>query len=97
MANQAIREYQNNPDYCFIRCYVTMKQNLVLQTSTKAQSLDYVPYLNAIKNRLEQDGKLRATAIDGEPRWSKFLLHGVPTTATMEELALHTAIISQSP
>ena len=67
MANAAIREYQKNPDYRFIRCYVTMKQNLVLQTSTKTQCLDYVPYLDAIKNRLEQEGKLHITAIDGEP------------------------------
>ena len=65
-----------------------MEQNLVLQTSTKTQGLDYVPYLDAIKNRLEQEGKLHITAIDGEPRWSKFLLHGVPTSATMEEVAL---------
>ena len=80
IANRAIREYQKDLDYCFIRCHV--------QTSTKAQGSDYLPYLEAVKAKLEEEGKLRVTAIDGEPRWSKFLLHGVPTTATMEEVAM---------
>ena len=111
MANRAVREYQKNLDYCFIRCHITMKQNLVLQTSTKTQGPDYLPYLEAIKSRLEEEGKLRFTSIDGfvlilvflyrymdpeglwqsidgESRWSKFLLHGVPTVASMEEAAL---------
>ena len=87
-ANRAVREYQKNLDYCFIRSCATMKQNLVFQTSTKAQGSDYMPCLEAIKSRLEEEGKLRITVIDGEPRWSKFLLHGVPTSATMEEVAL---------
>lgn len=88
MANRAVREYQKNLGYCFIRCYVTQKRNLVLQMSTKIQGPDYLPYLEAIKTRLEEEGKLNVTAIDGEPRWSKFLLHGVPTSATMEEVAI---------
>ena len=88
MANRAVREYQKDLDYCFIRCHVTMKQNLVLQTSMKTQGPDYLPYLEAIKARLEEEGKLQVTAIDGEPRWSKFLLHGVPTSASMEDVAL---------
>ena len=81
MANAAIWGYQKNPDYCFIRCYVTMKQNLVLQTSAQTQDLNYVPYPEAIKNRLEQEGILHITAIDREPQWSKFLHHGVPASA----------------
>ena len=88
MANHAVRQYQKDLDFCFIRCHVTMKQNLVLQTSTTTQGPDYLPYLEAIKAQLEEEGKLRVTAIDGEPRRSKFLLHGVPTSATMEDVAL---------
>ena len=88
MANRAIREYQKDLDYCFIRCHVTMKQNLVLQTSMKTQGPDYLPFLEAIKARLEEEGKLQVTTIDGEPRWSKFLLLGVPTSASMEDVAL---------
>ena len=87
MANRAIREYQKNSDCCFIRCRVTIKQNLVLETSTKTQGPKYLPYLEAIKNRLEE-GELHVTSIDGEPRWSKFLLHGAPATATMEKVAI---------
>ena len=88
MANRAVRDYQKDLDYCFIRCHVTMKQNLVLETSMKTQGPDYLPYLEAIKARLEEEGKLQVTAIDGEPRWSKFLLHSVPTSASMENVAL---------
>ena len=88
MANRAVQEYQKDLDYYFIRCHVTMKQNLVLQTSMKTQGSDYLPYLEAIKARLEEEGKLQVTAINGEPRWSKFLLHGVPTSASMEDVAL---------
>ena len=88
MANRAVREYQKNLDYFFVRCHVAMKQNLVLQTSTKTQGPDYLPYLEAIKNRLEDEGKLRVTSIDGESRWSKSLPHDAPAVATMEEVAI---------
>lgn len=88
IANKAVREYQKSLDYCFVRCHVTQKQNLVFQTSGKTQGSDYLPYLDAIKTCLENEAKLNVTAIDGEPRWSKFLLHGVPITASMEEVAL---------
>ena len=67
MANRAARGYQDLY-YCFIRCHVTMKQNLVLQTSTKIQGPDYLPCLGAIKGRLEEEGKLRVTAVDGGPK-----------------------------
>ena len=88
MANRAVREYQKGPDYCFVRCHVTQKQNLVLQTCTKTKGTDYLPYLDAIKAKIEQEAKLQVTSIEGEPRWSKFLLHGVPISATMEDVAI---------
>ena len=88
MANHTVREYQKDLDYCFIRYHVTMKQNLILQSSMETQGPDYLPYLEAIKACLEEEGKLQVTAIDGEPRWSKFLLHGFPTLASMEDVTL---------
>ena len=87
IANKAVREYCKELDYCFIRCHVTLKQNLVLQTSLKTKGSDFLPYLDAIKNALQEEAKLQVTAIDGESRWSKFLLHGVPVTSTMGEVA----------
>ena len=60
MASRAIREYQKDLGYCFVRCYVTTEQNLALQTSTKTQGPDCLPYLEAIKARLEE-GKLHIT------------------------------------
>ena len=88
LANKAVREYQKDLDYCFIGCHVTLKKNLVLQTSFKTRGSDYLPYLEAIKVAFEERTSLRVTSIDGEPRWSKFILHGVPVTSTMEEVAL---------
>ena len=68
MANRAVREYQKELGYCFIRYHVTTKQNLVLQASTKTKGSDYLPYLDAIKRRLEGERKLRVVTTDGEPR-----------------------------
>ena len=49
---------------------------------------DYMPCLEAIKSRLEEEGKLRIIAVGGEPRRSKSLLHGDPTSASMGGVAL---------
>ena len=67
---------------------MTQKQNLILQTSTNTKGIDYLPYLDDIKARTEEKAKLRTTSIEGEPRWSRFLLHGVPTSVTMDEVAI---------
>lgn len=67
---------------------MTQKQNLVLQTSIKTQGSDYFPCLEAIKANLEEEAKLKVTVIDGESLWSKFLLHGAPTSTSMEDVAL---------
>ena len=75
-------------DYCFVRCHTTLKNNLVLQTSLKTCGTDYQPYLEAIKTAFEEEEKLRMTSIDGEARWSKFILHGVPLAASMEDVAM---------
>ena len=88
LANKAVREYQKDLGYCFIRCHVTLKKNLVLQTSFKTKGFYYLRYLDAIKTAFEEKANLRVTSIDREPRWSKFILHGVPVTSTMEEVAL---------
>ena len=58
--------------------------------STKTKGTDFLPYLDAIKTKIETEAKLQITSIEGEPRWSKFLLHGVPVTASMEEVAIST-------
>ena len=50
---------------------MTLKKNLVLQTSFKTRGSDYPPYLDAIKTAFEEKANLRVTSIDGEPRWSK--------------------------
>ena len=67
MANHTVREYQKGPEYCFIRCHVTQKQNLVLQTSTKTEGTDFLPYLDAIKMKIETEAKLQIPSIEGEP------------------------------
>lgn len=64
------------------------EQNLVLQTSTRTKGTDYLPYLDAVEVKIEEEAKLRITPIEGEPRWSKSLLHGFPTSATTEEVTI---------
>jgi hypothetical protein len=88
LANKAVRHYQQELDYCFVRCHATQKNNLVLQTSLKTRGTDYQPYLEAIKNAFEEEEKLKVTSIDGEARWSKFILHGVPLAASMDDVAM---------
>jgi hypothetical protein len=88
LANKAVRHYQRELDYCFVRCHATQKNNLVLQTSLKTCGTDYQPYLEAIKSAFEEEEKLKVTSIDGEARWSKFILHGVPLAASMEDVAM---------
>ena len=88
LANKAVRHYQQELDYCFVRCHATLKNNLVLQTSLKTCGTDYQPYLEAIKTAFEEEEKLRVTSIDGEARWSKFILHGVPLAASMEDVTM---------
>ena len=61
---------------------------MVLQTSMKTRGTDYMPYLEAIKTAFENEEKLRITSIEGEARWSKFLLHGIPLSCTMDDVAL---------
>jgi hypothetical protein len=88
LANTTVREYNKEPKFCFVRCHITSKQNIVLQTSITTRGADYTPYLDSIKNAFQQQHQLNVTTIDSEPRWSKFLLHGVPTTSSMAEVAL---------
>lgn len=49
------------------RCLASLRFTL-LQTSTKTQGPDYLPYPEAIKGRLEEEGKLNVTVVDREPR-----------------------------
>ena len=93
MANRAVCEYQKDPNYSFVQCHVTRKKNLVFQTSTKTKGTDYLTYLDAIKAKIDQEAKLQVTSIEGKPRWSKFLLHEVPISASMEDVAI---LIQQS-
>ena len=63
-----------------------MKKNLVLQTSLSREDFNF--YMDAIKRAFEGEAKLQITSIDAEARWSKFLLHGIPVTSKMEEVAI---------
>ena len=54
----------------------------------KAKGTDYLPCLETIKRAFEEEEKLNITSIDGEARWSKFILHGVPVAASIEDVAL---------
>jgi hypothetical protein len=69
----------------FSRAYITEKNNLVFQTSIYTRGMDFQPYFEHLKNEFKE---LLITSIDGETRWTKFLLHGVPIWASMSDMAL---------
>lgn len=64
-ASKSVRQYNKELDYCFIRCHVTPKQNLALQTSLKTRGSDFLPYPDATKTALREGVKLQVAAIDG--------------------------------
>jgi hypothetical protein len=84
-ANKIINNLTKEPGMNFGRAYITEKNNLVFQTSIHTRGMDFQPYFEHLKNEFKE---LFITSIDGETRWTKFLLHGVPIWASMSDLAL---------
>jgi hypothetical protein len=68
----------------FSRAYFTRNQNLVLETSLSSRGRDFEPFFEALCDAFPE---LDIANISSEARWSKFLLHGVPTNVSMAQLA----------
>lgn len=76
----------NSPEKHFIRMYTTDRYSttITLQTSISTRGTDYEPFFPLIASALE---RLDVTNVEGESRWTKFLLHGIPLNTPMATIA----------
>jgi hypothetical protein len=81
--NKVIAENKDLEKPQFIRAHLTLSINLTLPAGLDNCALDYETCLKVITESLIFVGE--GTAIVNE-KWSKFLLHGVPTFGALEEI-----------
>jgi hypothetical protein len=81
--NKTIVDHKDIHQPPFIRARFSVNNNLVITTSNNNCGLDYDAYLNIIVDAVKFLGP--ATARINE-RWSKFLIHGVPTHSSLESI-----------
>lgn len=84
LANHTLREHTKLHTINFYGAYLTGRDNLVFETSLTTRGTDYEPYFPVLKQALGIH--MTISRMDGETRWSKFLIHGIPTESTMESL-----------
>jgi hypothetical protein len=78
--NKVIKESTDITQLPFILACITNNNRLVLTTNPTTKALDYTPYLQIITNVTQQ---LKPTETRINERWTKFLLHNVPTNANL--------------
>jgi hypothetical protein len=81
--NQALIDHKDIKIPPFLNARFSRNNNLVLTTGLNHNNMDYEAYLPIICHTLIPLGK--GTAHINE-RWTKFIAHGVPTSATMDEI-----------
>jgi hypothetical protein len=81
--NKVIAENKDLEKPPFICARFTLSNNLALTAGLDNCALDYESHLKVITESIKFVGD--GTAIVNE-KWSKFLLHGVPTFGTLEEI-----------
>jgi hypothetical protein len=78
--NRVIKESADITQPPFILAHITSNNRLVLTTNPTTKASDYTPYLQIIANVTQQ---LKPTETRINERWTKFLLHNVPTNANL--------------
>jgi hypothetical protein len=78
--NKVIKESTDITQPPFILARITSNNRLVLATNPTTKASDYTPYLQIIVNVTQQ---LKPTETRINERWTKFLLHNVPTNANL--------------
>ena len=56
----------------------------MFQTSIETRGTDYAPYFDTLRSHFSD---LDIASVDGEARWTKFLLHGVPLECSMDQVS----------
>jgi TolA-binding protein len=82
-ANKALQASGGVPPRPLLTARITSGRNLVFTTSEQIPGSDYTAYLPIIANSLKDLGEATATLNE---RWTKFLLHNVPTSLTPNEI-----------
>jgi hypothetical protein len=78
--NKVIKESADITQPPFILACITSNNRLVLTTNPTTKASEYTPYLQIIANITQQ---LKPTETRINERWTKFLLHNVPTNANL--------------
>jgi hypothetical protein len=78
--NKVIKESTDITQPPFTLARITSNNRLVLTTNPTTKASDYTPYLQIIANVTQQ---LKPTETRINERWTKFLLHNVPTNANL--------------
>jgi hypothetical protein len=82
-ANKALQASGGIPPRPLLTARITSGRNLVFTTSEQIPGSDYTAYLPIIANSLKDLGEATATLNE---RWTKFLLHNVPTSLSLDEI-----------
>jgi hypothetical protein len=85
IANKTIVDHKDITKPPFILSRVTPNNSLILTTAIDQQAIDYEQYLGILKDALFEAKPVAARV---NTRWTKFLLHSVPTYASLEEVRL---------
>jgi hypothetical protein len=78
--NKVMKESTDITQPPFILARITSNNRLVLTTNPTTKASDYTPYLQIIANVTQQ---LKPTETRINERWTKFLLHNIPTNANL--------------
>jgi hypothetical protein len=82
-ANKALTESCEVPHRPLQTARITSGKNIVFTTNQSIPGTDYTGYLSLIASSLHELGEATATINE---RWTKFLLHNVPTSLSLREI-----------
>jgi hypothetical protein len=82
-ANSALKASSEMPPRPLLTARITSNRNLVFTTNEQIPGSDYTAYLSIIADSLKNLGEATATLNEC---WTKFLLHNVPTSLSLNEI-----------
>jgi hypothetical protein len=81
--NKTITNHTDILDPPFILANISATNNLVFTTAPQQLSINYEPYLKIFEDALHE---FPITSSRISQRWTRFIIHGIPTTATPEDV-----------
>jgi hypothetical protein len=83
MINKTITHHVDISHPPFILANISATNNLVFTTAPQQLSVNYEPYLKIFEDTLHE---FPITSSRISERWTRFILHGIPTTATPDDV-----------